>query len=760
MRDMGYRIGRIGLKRSSAALVAVALVAALTAVVNLNAKPAAASSGDFSVSVILYDDANWTGYATILTESHPDLSQIGWSGRISSLRIWGGISIAVYSQPNYAGTCDTFYGHDPWLGNDRIGNDRIASIKLSANCSGPVEEAVVTEITAVAGSSDQVLCPDNYVKRDTDLNKGAGGDYIYLCLRYGAEAALSDEEKATGVISYVGVLPPVFACGNTWSGPVQVPLDLNKGAGGAYIYLCYWTYDITSQPGASRAPHISEISLLRDVEFVVSDSAISMADLPGHCNDVFEDVVNGRIHPLYVNAVEDDLNFGAGGKYIYACTLNYDHAPPSVPVPPETISLISRVPPPNPAGWNRDAVHLVWGCPPRLNGFDLVRDEIRQTVSSEGAGQSATARCKLLPKSLGSHTVTDINIDRTSPVIVFADRTPPNANGWNAGDVTIRWNCADALSGVVQPVAVVTVTTEGVNQSATGTCTDRADNTASRTQAGINIDKTAPTLYASAVMPPPNAYGWHNSDVTISWECSDALSGVLLPPTPQVVDGHGDKLSATGSCTDRADNTTSDTVAVRIDRKSPKLAAVATTADGAPYVPGTWTNQNVDVTFNCVDSPSGVLSVTPPLAFGAGSWPGVTGFCLDKAGNESMVTLDIYIDETPPVLKCAAQPAHFAKPTYTLEEVAVQLRLFDEQSGPGLIELVSVTSSEPDSGLDPDDQAGDILKFDVGTADTEGVLRAEAFTKDRVYTLTYRGTDAAGNASICKTTVTVELPTP
>jgi len=96
--------------------------------------------------------------ALIISHSNPDLSQTGWSGRISSLRIQGGISIAVYSQANYTGTCDTFVGHDPWLGNNQIGNDHIASVRLFANCSGPVVDPVVTDLTAATGSSDQVQC--------------------------------------------------------------------------------------------------------------------------------------------------------------------------------------------------------------------------------------------------------------------------------------------------------------------------------------------------------------------------------------------------------------------------------------------------------------------------------------------------------------------------------------------------------------------------------------------------------------------------
>ena len=76
-------------------------------------------------------------------------------------------------------------------------------------------------------------------------------------------------------------------------------------------------------------------------------------------------------------------------------------------------------------------------------------------------------------------------------------------------------------------------------------------------------------------------------------------------------------------------------------------------------------------------------------------------------------------------------------------------------SGAGGFTLVSVTSSQADSGLARDDVAGDIQGWSVGTADTGGLLRQERYGNDRVYTLTYQGRDIAGNTATCTTTVTV-----
>jgi hypothetical protein len=49
----------------------------------------------------------------------------------------------------------------------------------------------------------------------------------------------------------------------------------------------------------------------------------------------------------------------------------------------------------------------------------------------------------------------------------------------------------------------------------------------------------------------------------------------------------------------------------------------------------------------------------------------------------------------------------------------------------------------------------DIQGWSIGTADTSGQVRAERYRTDRIYTLTYRGKDVAGNTKTCQATVRV-----
>ena len=122
-----------------------------------------------------------------------------------------------------------------------------------------------------------------------------------------------------------------------------------------------------------------------------------------------------------------------------------------------------------------------------------------------------------------------IMLDNVAPTITLLSRTPANANGWNKTDVSLSWSCYDATSLAVSDHDMKTVTTEGLNHSATGYCQDVAGNTSSNTQSGINIDKTPPTV--TPVTPPAGSPYLLNQAVTPAFTCSDTLSGFVSSGT-------------------------------------------------------------------------------------------------------------------------------------------------------------------------------------------------------------------------------------
>ena len=119
------------------------------------------------------------------------------------------------------------------------------------------------------------------------------------------------------------------------------------------------------------------------------------------------------------------------------------------------------------------------------------------------------------------------------------------------------------------------ISEEGEDQDAGGKAVDNAGNTATD-PATVSLDKTAPTIDAS-VDRDPNANGWYDADVTVSFVCADALSGVDKCPVAKVL-GEGADQSAGATVADAAGNEATDGVDhINVDKTAPELSGAATT---------------------------------------------------------------------------------------------------------------------------------------------------------------------------------------
>ncbi len=168
----------------------------------------------------------------------------------------------------------------------------------------------------------------------------------------------------------------------------------------------------------------------------------------------------------------------------------------------------THTPSANANGWNNTNVTVSFACSDSLSGPAAGSPPSDTTLSNEGAGQSVTKSCQDLAGNSAFATVSNINIDKTPPVIT-GSRTPlPNSAGWNNSNVTVNFACSDSLSGIATcGLASQLVTSEGTNQSRSAIAVDLAGNTASATVNGISIDKTPPALACSAtpsVLWPPD----------------------------------------------------------------------------------------------------------------------------------------------------------------------------------------------------------------------------------------------------------------
>ncbi len=109
------------------------------------------------------------------------------------------------------------------------------------------------------------------------------------------------------------------------------------------------------------------------------------------------------------------------------------------------------------------------------------------------------------------------------------------------------------------------------------------------------------------------------------------------------------------------------------------------------------------------------------------------------------------IDTTPPILTITPTPATLWPPNGTLIPITATITVKDDYDPQPEIKLESITSSEVLG-------AGEIRDAQLGTDDrifSLAATREGANLAGRTYTLTYSATDASGNKSTARTTVTV-----
>lgn len=211
------------------------------------------------------------------------------------------------------------------------------------------------------------------------------------------------------------------------------------------------------------------------------------------------------------------------------------------------ITFINNTPAANSNGWHNSDVTVNWSCSD--SGSGVVSTGISQIVGGEGSNQSATGTCEDHAGNITSDTQSGINIDKTAPTASASAAPAPNGNGWNNSNVTVSFSGSDGLSGVDSCSGPIVLSSEGASQSASGSCTDLAGNSASASATGINIDKTAPVVTVTGVA---NGASYILGSVPAAG-CSttDALSGVAT--TASLSQSGGPVGAATATCSGASD---------------------------------------------------------------------------------------------------------------------------------------------------------------------------------------------------------------
>ena len=171
----------------------------------------------------------------------------------------------------------------------------------------------------------------------------------------------------------------------------------------------------------------------------------------------------------------------------------------------------------------------------------------------------------------------------------------------------------------------------------------------------IGVDNVNPTI-TGAVTPAPNAVEWHKSNPTVTFTCSDTISGISTCTAPVTVTVETAGQLVTGIATDKAGNTATTFVEVKLDKTPPSLT-VTSPANGAQIF-----TSPINIGGTVADALSGLASVTcnglPATVSGANFSCGVTlvqgtnsisAVATDIAGNSSTSNFSLTFARPPTI---------------------------------------------------------------------------------------------------------------
>jgi hypothetical protein len=415
----------------------------------------------------------------------------------------------------------------------------------------------------------------------------------------------------------------------------------------------------------------------------------------------------------------------------------------------------------NARGWYKAPVTIGWASTDPVPSSGVPTTPPTTVVSTEGLNQVVTSAESCDPAgncATGQYTVS---IDQVAPRIEYSVSPAANNHGWHKGDVTVSFICSDALSGVTSCPEPVTVSADNANLAVNGTAVDNAGNTASVT-ATVRLDRTAPTITA-ALSQETGGTGWNNGDVTVTFTCTDEMSGIDSCSGPVTLTEDGPDQVVTGTAVDRAGNVSITTVTVSIDSSKPLIIAERTPANGHG-----WNNNGVTVTFTCADAQSGVATCPDPITVtdeGAGQT--VSGTATNNAGNSAVATVDdINIDRTAPALTATVLGDENAAGWYGIPPT-VQFTCSDQLSGIDLCpdDLVVVTEGGNQSiTASATDRAANVASVTIAGLDIDltapvvtvaGVVQGAMYPLDETPSVVCATTDAtSGVATQATLTIT------
>ena len=251
-------------------------------------------------------------------------------------------------------------------------------------------------------------------------------------------------------------------------------------------------------------------------------------------------------------------------------------------------------------------------------------------TSTDAAGNSSSGSFPVTVRDITPPTLTlpaSFKIEASSrlgALVIYANRASDTVD---PGPVVV----CDPPSGSVFPLGATTVSCTGI---------DASGNVAGEHFVVTVEDTSMPTILGR-VSPSPNANGWNNTDVAVTFTCSDTASRIVTCKGDTTLVREGDRQSVGGIAVDSAGNVAVAMLSgINID-KTPPIVAIISPAQGAEFL----LSEPVLTAWEARDTLSGVYKATgttqPGLAVDTSSL-GPHEFSLtaiDRAGNSATGSL-------------------------------------------------------------------------------------------------------------------------